>query len=288
MPQTIEFTKMHGLGNDYIYVDTDRFPIADPSAFAIEWSRPHFGIASDGLILISRSEVADFRMRIFNADGSEGMMCGNGSRCVGKYVYDKGLTDKTELTLETASGIKRLSLEVEDGIVTAATVDMGAPLLANTHQVSTPTGDLDGVRLAACGQEFEATFVCIGNPHAVIFVDDIEAIDVAKVGPVIETDSHFPERTNVEFVQPLPDGSLRMRVWERGSGITQACGTGACATAVAACAAGLTTRTNADGTPRSIHVRMDGGDLRIHWAKADGHIYMQGPATTTFEGTLTL
>lgn len=289
MAKTIEFTKMHGLGNDYIYVDTDRFPIDDPAAFAIQWSQPHFGIASDGLILISRSDVADFRMRIFNADGSEGMMCGNGSRCVGKYVYDKGLTDKTEITLETLSGIKVITLEVgEDGLVSHATVDMGAPLLANTHQVSTHTGDLDGVILEACGQQFEATFVCIGNPHAVIFVDDIDAIEVSKVGPVIENDSHFPERTNVEFVQPLADGSLRMRVWERGSGITQACGTGACATAVAACAAGLTTRTNPDGTPRSIHICMDGGDLRIHWNKADGHIYMRGPATTSFEGQLTL
>lgn len=291
----IEFTKMHGLGNDYIYVDTDRFPIDDPAAFAIQWSQPHFGIASDGLILISRSDVADFRMRIFNADGSEGMMCGNGSRCVGKYVYDKGLTDKTEVTLETLSGIKVISLDVaepaegeERGEVTAATVDMGAPALSNTHQVSTTTGDLDGVTFEVGGRQYEATFVCIGNPHAVIFVDDINAVDISKVGPVIEHDSHFPERTNVEFVQPLPDGSLRMRVWERGSGITQACGTGACATAVAACAAGLTTRTNPDGTPRAIHICMDGGDLTIQWKKADGHIYLTGPATTSFEGTLTV
>ena len=294
MANTIEFTKMHGLGNDYIYVDTDRFPIDDPVAFAIKWSQPHFGIASDGLILISRSDVADFRMRIFNADGSEGMMCGNGSRCVGKYVYDKGLTDKTEITLETLSGIKVITLDVaepaegeERGEVLAATVDMGDPALSNTHQVSTATGDLDGVALEACGQKFEGTFVCIGNPHVVIFVDDINAVDISKVGPVIEHDSHFPERTNVEFVQPLPDGSLRMRVWERGSGITQACGTGACATAVAACAAGLTTRTNPDGTPRPIHVCMDGGDLTILWKKADGHVYLNGPATTSFEGTLT-
>lgn len=295
MARTIEFTKMHGLGNDYIYVDNDRFPIDDPVAFAIQWSQPHFGIASDGLILISRSEVADFRMRIFNADGSEGMMCGNGSRCVGKYVYDKGLTDKTEITLETLSGIKVISLEVaepaegeERGVVTAATVDMGQPLLANTHQVATPTGDLDGEVLEVDGHKYEATFVCIGNPHAVIFVDDIDAIDVSKVGPVIEHDAHFPERTNVEFVQPLADGTLRMRVWERGSGITQACGTGACATAVAACAAGLTTRTNPDGTPRAIPVRMDGGELTILWHKSDGRVYLNGPAATAFEGTLAL
>lgn len=253
----IEFTKMHGLGNDYIYVDTDRFPLDDPTSLSILWSQPHTGVGSDGLILISRSEVADFKMRIFNADGTEALMCGNGSRCVGKYVYDKGLTDKTEVTLETLSGIKRIALQVgDDGLVEAATVDMGP-----TRTEETPLG------LA----------VDMGNPHCVIFVDSIETVDVATRGREIEFDPMFPNRTNVEFVEVRPDGSLRMRVWERGSGITQACGTGACATAVAACVRGYAQRDT------DVSVVMDGGTLTVRYA-SDGHVYMTGPATTVFEG----
>lgn len=262
---TIDFTKMHGLGNDYIYIDTDRHPIDNPEALSVLWSQPHTGIGSDGIILISRSDVADFKMRIFNADGTEALMCGNGSRCVGKYVYDKGLTNKTTITLETLSGIKRLDLKVGiDGLVSAATVDMGT-----TSTAETPYG------LA----------VDMGNPHCVIFVDDITAVDVATRGREIEFDPMFPGRTNVEFVEVRPDGSLRMRVWERGSGITQACGTGACATAVAACVRGYARRTTAaDAKP--IRVVMDGGELLIRWDAEDGHVYMTGPATTVFEGRI--
>lgn len=272
---------MHGLGNDYIYVDTDRFPIENPTAFAVKWSKQHTGIGSDGLITISHSEIADFAMHIYNADGSEAMMCGNGSRCVGKYVYDNGLTDKTEIKLETLAGIKVIRLQnAEAGRasgVTMATVDMGEPRLENKEQVATEDGTLKTVALEACGMLFEATYVCMGNPHCVIFVDDINAAVVDKWGLVLEFHKIFPERANIEFVQVMSDGTLRMRVWERGSGITQACGTGACATAVAACVTGRAGR-------RSV-VRMDGGDLEIEWGE-DDHIYMTGPAETAFEGII--
>lgn len=276
----IEFTKMHGLGNDYIYIDADRFPIADPSAFSIRWSQPDTGIGSDGLILISRSDKADFRMRIFNADGSEAMMCGNGSRCVGKYVYDKGLTDKTEIELETLSGIKHISLQTEGGVATGATVDMGTPLLSNKEQVATEDGTMEGVSLHVLGHDYKGTYVCMGNPHFVIFVDDIAEVELDAAGPILEVAETFPQRANIEFVQDLGDGTLRMRVWERGSGITAACGTGACATAVAACVTG---RAGREAT-----VRMDGGDLHIRWNVRDGHVYMTGPAETSFEGYLNI
>lgn len=274
----IEFTKMEGLGNDYIYVDTDRFPIPNPAECAIRWSRPHTGIGADGLILVSRSRVADFRMRIFNADGSEAMMCGNGSRCVGRFVYEHGLTDRTAIALETLSGIKHIS-----GIdhPEAVTVDMGEPLLQNREQVSTPTGDLTGIELQVNGQSWRGTYVCMGNPHVVIFCNDIGEVRPEVVGPLIECHPLFPQRTNVEFVQVLSAGDtsvLRMRVWERGSGITQACGTGACATATAAHLTGRASR-------HSI-VRMDGGDLDITLREADNHILMTGPATTVFRGKI--
>lgn len=278
MKRRIEFTKMHGLGNDYIYIDSDRFPITDPQAFAIQWSRPHTGIGSDGLILISRSDTADFRMRIFNADGSEAMMCGNGSRCVAKFVHDHHLTDKTDISLDTLAGIRRLRLHTQpSGEVHSVTVDMGEPLLANTAQVATPDGSLAHHPLHIGETSLDATFVCMGNPHCIIFTADISAIDLPTVGPILEHHPLFPERSNIEFVQPLPDGSLRMRVWERGSGITQACGTGACATAVAASLHGL--------ADRQATVVMDGGSLHILW-DYDNHILMTGPAETSFEGTL--
>lgn len=267
----IEFAVMDGLGNTYIYVDADRFTIPDPSAFSVKWSPVY---KTDGLILISRSNVADFKMRIFNNDGSEAMMCGNGSRCVGKYVYDNGLTDKTEITLETLAGIKIIKLIIEDGVATGATVDMGEPLLSNKEQVATEDGTLEGKVLKAWDNEYEATYVCMGNPHCVIFVDDIKKIDLEKVGPFLEHSPIFPQRANIEFVQKLPDGNLRMRVWERGSGITMACGTGACATAVAAAKAGIAGRESI--------VSMDGGDLHIRWDEMDGHVYMTGPAETSF------
>ena len=274
----IEFTKMEGLGNDYIYVNTDRFPIPNPDEAAIRWSRPHTGIGSDGLILVSRSEVADFRMRIFNADGSEAMMCGNGSRCVGRFVYEHGLTDRTAITLETLSGIKHIS-----GIdhPEAVTVDMGEPLLQNREQVSTPTGDLTGIELQVNGQSWRGTYVCMGNPHVVFFCDDLGKVRLEEIGPLIECHPLFPQRTNVEFVQVLSAGDtsvLRMRVWERGSGITQACGTGACATATAA---HLTERAS-----RHSIIRMDGGDLDITLRETDNHILMTGPATTVFQGRI--
>ncbi|MDO4462460.1 MAG: diaminopimelate epimerase [Bacteroidia bacterium] len=289
MERKIEFTKMHGLGNDYIYIDADRFPIADPSAFSIKWSKPHTGIGSDGLILISKSDIADYRMRIFNADGSEALMCGNGSRCVAKYVYDKKIASnkdtetmdsksisKASIALETNAGIKNIDIDVKGGVAVAATVDMGEPILNNTAQVNTDDGSLNGQSIVVEEHPFHPTFVCMGNPHCVIFVDDVSRVPVEILGPQIEFNPIFPERTNVEFVQVLSDGSLRMRVWERGSGITQACGTGACATAVAAF---LTDRAGRQST-----VRMDGGDLQITWSEADNHIYMHGPAETSFEG----
>lgn len=274
----IEFTKMEGLGNDYIYVDTDRFPIPNPAECAIRWSRPHTGIGADGLILVSRSRVADFRMRIFNADGSEAMMCGNGSRCVGRFVYEHGLTDRTAIALETLSGIKHIT-----GIdhPEAVTVDMGEPLLQNREQVSTPTGDLTGIELQVNGQSWRGTYVCMGNPHVVFFCDDLSEVKLDEIGPLIECHPLFPQRTNVEFVQVLSAGDtsvLRMRVWERGSGITQACGTGACATATAA---HLTERAS-----RHSIIRMDGGDLDITLREADNHILMTGPATSVFQGRI--
>ena len=269
---------MEGLGNDYIYVNTDRFPIPNPAECAIRCSRPHTGIGSDGLILVSRSEVADFRMRIFNADGSEAMMCGNGSRCVGRFVYEHGLTDRTAITLETLSGIKHIS-----GIdhPEAVTVDMGEPLLQNREQVSTPTGDLTGIELQVNGQSWRGTYVCMGNPHVVFFCEDLGEVRLEEIGPLIECHPLFPQRTNVEFVQVLSAGDtsvLRMRVWERGSGITQACGTGACATLVAAVA------TERCGHRASIV--MDGGTLITEWNRTDHHIYLTGEAVTVYEGEI--
>jgi diaminopimelate epimerase len=272
----IEFTKMEGLGNDYIYVDTNRFPIAHPETLAMDWSRYHTGIGADGLVLIGRSDKADFSMRIFNADGSEAMMCGNASRCIGKYVFDKGLTCKQEITLETLSGIKVLSLEVKNQEVMNVTVDMGVPLLSNIEQVATHDGTLDNIIIDTPFGNFQSTFVCMGNPHTVIFVDDVSSIDIASIGESIERHPLFPKRTNVEFVQQMEDGNLRMRVWERGSGITQACGTGACAIAVAAC---ITGRSGCETT-----VYMDGGALHVKFDH--NRVWMKGPAKTVFEGKI--
>ncbi len=265
MTTKIKFTKMHGAGNDYIYVDTTRYPIADPEKKAIEWSKFHTGIGSDGLILIGSSDKADFSMRIFNADGSEAMMCGNGSRCVGKYVYEYGLTAKKEITLDTRSGIKVLKLYVEGGKVTAVTVDMGSPL--ETEAVD--FGDKF---------PFQSTRVSMGNPHLVTFVEDITQINLPEIGPQLENYQLFPDRTNVEFAQIVGKDTIRMRVWERGSGITQACGTGACATAVTAVLNGL--------AGRKCDIIMDGGTVTIEWEEATGHILMTGPATKVFDGEM--
>ena len=276
MANKIHFTKMHGCGNNYIYVYLPDNPIADLAKAAVEWSKPNFGVGSDGLITIERSDKADFKMRIFNNDGSEAMMCGNGVRCCGKFVRDKGLTDKRTVTFETLSGIKVLELvEDENGVVVSARVDMGEPILANKSQCATPDGalrlgDVNGMK---------GTFVSMGNPHDVIFVDDIEKIDLEAIGREFENHPLFPKRVNTEFAQIREDGTIRMRVWERGSGITMACGTGACATSVAATLTQDTGRTNT--------VVMDGGALTIEWGE-DNHIYMTGPAVTVFEGEIEL
>ena len=261
---------MHGAGNDYIYVDTSLYNIDNPAAAAREWSDRHKGIGSDGLVLIGRSPLpeADFTMRIFNADGSEAMMCGNASRCVGKYVYERELTQQTQIKLLTLSGIKVLDLLVRDGIVKSVTVDMGEPVFEIKQQ------------FLPCGEKLPTgTFVSMGNPHYVIFVDDVDAIDVAREGAILEHHPAFPERANIEFAEMRPDG-IRVRVWERGSGITMACGTGACATAVAACKTGRTGHMS--------RIIMDGGELEIEWRESDGHVYMTGPAAFVYEGEIEL
>ena len=259
----MHFTKMHGLGNDYLYVYGE-VPenIAELSR---RLSDRHFGVGSDGMIYISPSTQADFKMRIFNADGSEGMMCGNGIRCVGKYVYDKGYTDKTNLTIETLSGIKTLRMQVLSGKVKEVTVDMG-----------TAEAGKD-IKLNLNGTKVFCTPVSVGNPHAVLFVDAIDEVPVAELGPVIEKNAVFPGGVNVEFVQVISEQELRMRVWERGSGITMACGTGACAAVAAAIQKGYCHfRT-------LVSVRLDGGVLEIQITK-DHSVTMSGPAETVFEG----
>lgn len=279
MNKRIHFTKMHGAGNDYIYVYTPDFPIPDPSLASIEWSKQHFGIGSDGLILVGKSPVteADFSMRIFNNDGSEALMCGNGVRCVAKFVYDHRLTSKTTVAIDTLSGIKVIRLHPDaDGQVNSATVDMGTPVLSARNLLSTP----DGSMIEETVDGHTGTFVSMGNPHFVCFVPDVTSIDVAREGARLEHNPIFPERCNIEFVTVMPDGTLRMRVWERGSGITLACGTGACATAVAAC---LTGRRG-----RESRVEMDGGTLEIEWNQENGHVLMTGPTATAFEGEVLL
>lgn len=274
----IHFTKMHGAGNDYIYVNTLIYDVNDPNSASVRWSDRHKGIGGDGLVLICRptTDAADYRMRIFNADGSEAMMCGNASRCIGKYLYERGLTDKTEIKLETLSGIKTLMLHLdnEGKTVESVTVDMLEPLTENHRQYA----DLSGGILLAEGRRFEGTFVCMGNPHFVTFLNDIDTIDIARYGAVMERDSNFPERCNIEFAQILSDGAIRTRVWERGSGITMACGTGACATAVAAALTGRASRRS--------EIRMDGGTLQIEWRTTDNHVYMTGPAEIVFDGEI--
>lgn len=284
MTETVRFTKMHGAGNDYIYVNTLLYNIEDPVKAAIQWSVPHTGIGSDGLVLIDEAKIpeADYSMRIFNADGSEAMMCGNASRCIGKYLYEKGLTDKTQIRLLTLSGIKILNLHLDatGKTVESVTVDMLEPVTKNKAQLSTDDGSLTEGLVEADDKEFRGTFVSMGNPHFVIFVDDISEIDVARYGKILEYDPLFPERCNIEFAEVLPSGAIRTRVWERGSGITMACGTGACATAVAAAITGRASRES--------DIVMDGGILHIEWSEQDGHVYMTGPAAFSFEGEVAL
>ena len=268
MTQKIRFTKMHGCGNDYIYINMMEQKIANPQAAAIALSDRHKGIGSDGLVLIGASPVpeADYTMHIYNADGSEAMMCGNASRCIGKYLYERGLTDKTEIRLLTLSGVKTLSLHVANGIVESVTVDMGVPVLEDESQYIPSRGLRQG------------TFVSMGNPHFVIFTDDVDQVD--KNGRALEYHPAFPQRCNIEFARVEADGTIRTRVWERGSGITMACGTGACATAVAAALTGKAGRKS--------QIVMDGGTLSIEWRESDNHVYMTGPATFVFDGEIDL
>ena len=280
----IQFTKMHGCGNDYIYVNAMQYAIPDPSAAAIAWSDRHKGIGSDGLVLIDRSPIpeADYSMRIFNADGSEAMMCGNASRCIGKYLYERGHTDKTKIKLLTMSGVKTLSLHVNDGIVESVTVDMLEPALEDENlfnpeiakSLSTPLALNVPLALRRGVRGEAALFVSMGNPHYVIFTDNVD--QVGETGRILEHHPAFPQRCNIEFARIEADGSIRTRVWERGSGITQACGTGACATAVAAAVSGL--------AGRSSQIVMDGGTLHIEWRKSNNHVYMTGPAAFVFDG----
>ena len=275
----IKFTKMQGLGNDYVYIDAINQNIEKESSLAQFVSNRHFGIGSDGLILICKSDVADFKMRMFNSDGSEAEMCGNGIRCVGKFVYDKGLTNKTTVKIETLAGIKTLILNTKDGKVETARVDMGEPILeAEKIPVISNEKPVKNLILNAQGKEFKFTCVSMGNPHAITIVDNTEKFDVEKYGKVLEIDKAFPRKTNVEFAQILDRNNIKMRVWERGAGETLACGTGACATAVACNLNGL--------TDRRVNIELLGGTLQIEWNEEDNHVYMTGPAVTVFEGIL--
>jgi len=277
----MKFTKMHGTGNDYIYVNGLVETIENPAEFAIQYSDRHKGIGSDGLVMILASETCDFRMRMFNADGSESEMCGNASRCIGKYVYDKGLTNKTTLTLETLAGVKALQLFIgADQKVEKVTVDMGEPILdAALIPVTSDKNRVINEPLAFNSEiQYNITTVSMGNPHAVIFTTDILQLDLPKIGPVIENATIFPRRTNTEFIEVLTNNHVKMRVWERGSGETMACGTGACASVVAGVLNGLISRRTT--------VELLGGELTIEWKEEDNHVYLTGGATTVFEGEI--
>ncbi len=279
MMKKLRFTKMHGISNDYVYISTFDQPEEDWEQLAIRLSDRRTGIGGDGIILVCPSDVADAKMRIFNADGSEGMMCGNGIRCVGKFVYDKGLVpaDKTTVTIDTLSGIKTLELTVRDGKVQSARVDMGAAILTPAEiPVVFDKEKMIDEGLTVDGREWRVTAVSMGNPHCVTFVDDVDGLALEKIGPHFEYHPAFPERVNTEFVKVIDDHTLQMRVWERGSGETWACGTGACATAVAACLNGFCKKGE------DITVRLRGGDLVINYT--DETVIMTGPASTVFEG----
>lgn len=275
----MKFTKMHGCGNDYVYVNLFEEKIDDPAELSIKISDRHFGIGSDGLITIGPSDVADFRMRIYNADGSEAEMCGNGVRCVAKYVYDHNLTDKTEISVETGAGIKILKLFVENGKVAQVTVDMGEPGLKPEEIPVVAEGDrVIDEPIEVCGKEWRMTCVSMGNPHAVVFVDDVENFDIEKYGPHFENHERFPKRTNTEFVHVVSPTEAYMRVWERGSAETWACGTGTCATVMACILNGK--------TENKVLVHLRGGDLTIEYDKKTNHIFMTGPATEVFNGEI--
>ncbi len=264
----MKFTKMHGIGNDYVYVNCFEETVEDPEEVSRFVSRPHFGIGSDGLILICPSKVADCRMRMFNEDGSEGSMCGNGIRCVGKYAYDHGIVDKTRISVETLGGIKYLDMQVKDGKVTMVKVDMGEPKL---------TSELPE-KILVDGRELEFTGINVGNPHAVYFLEEIDSLELERIGPAFENHPRFPDRVNSEFIRVIDREHLQMRVWERGSGETWACGTGATASAVAAMMLGLAENT--------VEVQLIGGKLLIHWDRESGHVFMTGPAVEVFHGEI--
>ena len=277
----MKFTKMHGCGNDYVYVNLFEEHIDDPAEISIKVSDRHFGIGSDGLITIEPSDIADFRMRIYNADGSEAEMCGNGIRCVAKYVYDHKLTDKTEISVQTGAGVKILKLFVEGDKVEQVTVDMGEPALAPAEIPVVADGDrVVDEPIEVCGKEWRMTCVSMGNPHAVVFVDDVENFELEKYGPHFENHERFPKRTNTEFVNVVSRTEAYMRVWERGSAETWACGTGTCATVMACILNGK--------TDNKVLVHLRGGDLTIEYDEKTNHVFMTGPATEVFNGEVVL
>ncbi len=278
----MKFTKMHGIGNDYVYVNCFLETVEHPSEAAKKISDRHFGIGSDGLILIRPSECADFKMDMYNADGSRGEMCGNGIRCVAKFVYDKGLTDRERISVETPSGIKTLDLTVTDGTVALVKVNMGAPqFAAEKIPVAADTDEVVGQPFRVGESEYAVTCVSMGNPHCVTFLqEDVRKLELEKIGPLFENHERFPKRINTEFVNVLDEETIRMRVWERGSGETLACGTGACAAAVAAMRTGR--------TKDEVTVKLAGGDLRIRWNRGENAVYMTGGAETVFEGEILL
>lgn len=275
----MKFTKMHGLGNDYVYVNCFEEKIDNPPAVARFVSDRHFGIGSDGLIMINPSKTADFEMEMYNADGSRGEMCGNGIRCVAKYVYDYGLTGKTQISVETLGGIKYLDLAVEDGKVSLVKVDMGKPELeADLIPIISEREQVIDEPIEVDGKEYHMTGVSMGNPHAVIYVDDVKGLDLEKIGPKFENHERFPKRINTEFVHCIDRQTVEMRVWERGSGETLACGTGACAVAVSSILNNL--------TDTQVTVKLLGGDLQIEWDREKDRVFMTGPATVVFDGVI--
>lgn len=277
----MKFTKMQGLGNDYVYVNGFTESVENKEEAARLLSDRHFGVGSDGLILINPSEVADFEMEMYNADGSRGKMCGNGIRCVAKYVYDYGLTDKTKISVETLGGIKYLDLTVEDGKVALVRVDMGEPILeADKIPVAAGKEKVIDEPIVVDEKEYRTTSVSMGNPHTVVYMDEIATLDLEKIGPGFECHPWFPDRVNTEFVKVIDDTLLEMRVWERGSGETLACGTGACAVAVASILNGL--------AKREVTVRLLGGELKIEWDEKTNHVFMTGPAAVVFDGEIAL
>lgn len=277
----MKFTKMQGLGNDYVYVNGFEEKIDNPSEVAIKVSNRNFGVGSDGLILINPSKVADCEMEMYNADGSRGEMCGNGVRCVGKYMYDYGLTDKTSISVETLGGIKYLDFTIEDGKVKLIKVDMGSPKLTPSEIPIVADGEnVIDEPIIVDGKEYRMTGVSMGNPHTVVYIDDVQGLEIEKIGPKFENHERFPNRINTEFARVIDRHTVEMRVWERGSGETLACGTGACAVAVASILNGF--------TEDKVTVKLLGGDLQIEWDRKADKVYMTGPAEVSFEGEIKL